>query len=211
MKDRDRQLPGLNPEIDTIGKLREFFNQSNNVEVEQRKRTNPEWDGVERMMGIFTDDPERFGLDPKLKPKYDELNRGFYGVYVEVLQPQLRNAVVQMNKKGYPTFESGFFGEDNHQAIIGDFRLGQETKNKLKDLGVEAREFEDEYGNACTSVQFGSTLDIDGMRRKWDIIADILPEGKPHKSRHIEEVQRQMVRYFEIGWGKPNRRGKKKD
>jgi hypothetical protein len=54
------------------------------------------------------------------------------GVFVELLEPQVRDAVLEFNRKGYTTYSSGFFGKHHEvQAIAGAFALDDEIKKKL--------------------------------------------------------------------------------
>jgi hypothetical protein len=60
------------------------------------------------------------------KPTEEEL---YMGAFVEWLEPQVRAAVVEMNRKGYATQSSGFHGtECEIQAIDGIFTIDEETK-----------------------------------------------------------------------------------
>lgn len=64
---------------------------------------------------------EEVRLREKPKPTEEEL---YMGAFVEWLEPQVRAAVVEMNRKGYATQSSGFHSTDcEMQAIDGLFTI----------------------------------------------------------------------------------------
>src|SRR5437660_1040274 len=92
-------------EYDTISnafRLREEVNRLAAQQLDARKRTNPEKSQLEQDLGV----------------------------YIEELDPQVRDAVIRMHALGYTTFASGFWGDDHHQIIQGEFRLDPKTKAK---------------------------------------------------------------------------------
>jgi len=55
-------------------------------------------------------------------------------IFVEELEPQVRDAVLVFNRKGYSTLQSGFWGEHGElQCIEGEFAIDEETRNRLLD------------------------------------------------------------------------------
>lgn len=106
------------------------------------------------------------------------------GCFVEQIEPQAREAVLTVNRKGYSTEGSGFAGEgefgEKHQAIEGFFTIDDETKEKLEKMGVEIRTgFQDR--KIFTTIQFQpKEPDLNSMKKVWDDIAAILPDtGQP--------------------------------
>ena len=104
------------------------------------------------------------------------------GSYLEDLEPAVQNAILEFNKKGYRTQSSGFGGLGGYwelQQMDGPFDVDKETTKKLKAIGVSVRRNE-EYG--LTHIEFEPELaDVDAIKRKWDQIAEILPDlGKPN-------------------------------
>ena len=96
-------------------------------------------------------------------------------LYTEELDPQVKDAVIAMHTHGYTTIGSGFWGKDNHQTILGEFRLNEELKSKLSEIGVIADEYT-EFGIECTDLNFSSyPLTLEEMKTKWDQAAAILP------------------------------------
>jgi hypothetical protein len=81
---------------------------------------------------------ERMQNNPQYTPEEKSL-----GVYLEQLEPQVREAVLEFNRKGYRTTSSGFSGafshgqyDVEHQEISGKFFIDDETKQKLAAMGV---------------------------------------------------------------------------
>jgi hypothetical protein len=59
------------------------------------------------------------------------------GIFIEEIEPQVRDAVLELNRKGYETRSSGFNGEkSDYQAIGGYFTLDDETVKELKKINV---------------------------------------------------------------------------
>lgn len=105
------------------------------------------------------------------------------GAYLEQLEPQVRDAIRTFYKKGYATESSGFFERDGKemQEIDGYFDIDSETDKKLKELGVVVGNFKRDYGWADDRgfIQFeAAAADINELKKKWDVIADILPDLK---------------------------------
>jgi len=105
------------------------------------------------------------------------------GAYLEELEPQVRDAIRVFYKKGYATESSGFAEREGKelQDIDGYFEIDQETEKKLKELGVEVRNFRRDYGwvDDVNSIQFEPQVaDVSELKKKWDAIADILPDRK---------------------------------
>jgi len=144
-------------------------------EVEKRKTTNPQ----------RTTEEERI--------------LGTYGTYFEEIEPQVRAAVLEFYRKGYPTMQSGFYGDKpEFQMMQGHFKLDPETKQKLKALGVEVAEEESWVYKAAeaagtdisiippeakqmTTIRFRSqAADLQVIEAKWIEIAELLPDrGAP--------------------------------
>ena len=104
------------------------------------------------------------------------------GAFVEMLEPQVREAVITMNQKGYSTESSGFAGaKGNLQVIDGYYRLDPATKEQLENQGVEMK-----YGHIhdqvdsdknYTAIQFHpSKPDAELIRKKWNEIVKLLPQ-----------------------------------
>jgi hypothetical protein len=76
---------------------------------------------------------ERVKTNPT--PSDEEINAG---AFPELLEPQVRDAVFEMRKKGYATESSGFGGETGEvQSIDGYFEIDPKTEKALRDVGVQ--------------------------------------------------------------------------
>ncbi|MGY3694995.1 hypothetical protein ACVIGA_005075 [Bradyrhizobium sp. USDA 3240] len=112
------------------------------------------------------------------KPTEEEL---YMAAFVEWLEPQVRTAVIEMNRKGYATQSSGFHGEDFEiQAIDGHFILDEETKSVLKQMGVDVWRGEEigvPENKLITMLRFeAKDPSIDKIKEQWDAVAAVLPK-----------------------------------
>lgn len=95
------------------------------------------------------------------------------GLFIEEIEPQVRQAVVKMNKKGYSTDASGFMENPCDQMIEGDFRLEEITINKLKEVGVLIETNPSGY----TRIQFSPReANISKINKEWNKIVSLLPD-----------------------------------
>lgn len=120
---------------------------------------------------VINDLKKRLVTQPQ--PTSEEL---FLGCYVEMLEPQVRQAVRQMNQKGYTTSSSGFY--TTKQAVDGFFIIPPNTRRELKNYGVETLE-EKNY----TTITFITTQPtLSAIKKQWLQIVKLLPQkvmGKP--------------------------------
>ena len=118
------------------------------------------------------------------------------GAYIEALEPQVREAVLGMRRKGYETHSSGFFGE-SRQVIDGPFLVSEETVEKLRSNGFEV----ETRGKFGASIGFlPETADLEAMTEKWNEAVQLLPDlGRPsapsgtagaEEFRHLHETNR---------------------
>ncbi|MGK5094280.1 hypothetical protein WDW89_19975, partial [Deltaproteobacteria bacterium TL4] len=70
----------------------------------------------------------------KKNPKPNKMERCL-GIFTEMLEPQVRDAVLELNRKGYSTDASGFMSNPCDQKIEGDFRLNEDVVRKLNSIG----------------------------------------------------------------------------
>ncbi len=130
------------------------------------------------------------------KPTKEEL---YLGCYLEMLEPQVREAVREFNKKGYPTWSSGFYGEK--QAIDGFFVIDKQIKIKLKKNGVNVVEEKNGY----STVEFiPNAQNLKTMKKQWHQIAKILPTKKikpPSDSAGSKLFRKNPLKeaFYEIG------------
>lgn len=120
---------------------------------------------------------ERIKNNPK--PTEEEI---LAGAFREMIEPQVRDALFEMYKKGYSTESSGFGGENSeYQQIDGYFELDDETKKKLEDAGMEVLKGKDiglpGFGDNYTFIRFSpKEADISKIKEKWDEIISLLPQ-----------------------------------
>lgn len=127
----------------------------------------------------------------KLKnPKPDKIETRM-GLFVEELEPQIRKAVLEMNKKGYSVDVSGFMNNPVDQMVEGDFNLEESAVEKLKTLGVIVETNPSGY----TRLQFSpKEADIQKIKHQWNKIVSILPD----KNRMADPSMTHKARDFRM-------------
>lgn len=116
-------------------------------DIKRRKEKNPKPDKIESQLGLF----------------------------VEELEPQVRKAVLDMNKKGYSTDASGFMENPGDQMIEGDFQLEEKTIKDIQSIGVTVETNPSGY----TRLQFSpKEADITKIKKQWNKIVSLLPDKK---------------------------------
>jgi len=118
-------------------------------------------------------------------PTKEELDMN---MYTEELEPQVRDAVLDLNRKGYSTASSGFHShpEADIQQIDGFFTLDHKTQRDLRAIGVEVRSGNvkpdgSETWKEYTSIRFKSKEpSLEAMKEKWAEITALIPDrGRP--------------------------------
>lgn len=113
------------------------------------------------------------------------------GVFIEMLEPQVKQAVLEMNKKGYSTDISGFMDNPSEQMIEGDFSLDDATVRKLRKVGVLVEVTASSY----TKLQFSTPdADIQKIKRKWNTIVSLLPS----KNHNADPSMTRKAREFRV-------------
>jgi hypothetical protein len=111
-----------------------------------------------------------------LKPTIQEIS---LGTFLEDIEMQVRDAVLEMNRKGYCTWSSGFYGQKNDvQGIDGPFVLDKQVIAKLEKAGatVETEKF---WGRNYTSITFCSTIpDTRLIIRDWMKLVALIPSRR---------------------------------
>ncbi len=158
----------LSPEqIDSwvyYGKLRDKVLRERRENFKQRIQTNPEPTEEEWQMGA----------------------------YKEEIEPQVSGAVMSLRKKGYDTYESGFYGPEMQRIgfygePLQNFQLSRETQDLIKAKGFEVKILPDGI-----ELYYGRKLELDELQEVWDQIAQDLPDlGHPAKfpARRLEAFQ----------------------
>ncbi len=94
------------------------------------------------------------------------------GFFIEELEPQVRQAILELNKKGYSTDSSGFMNNSCDQMIEGDFQLDEKTTKKLSEIGVQVETNPSGY----TRLQFSpQEANLSKIKRQWVKIISLIP------------------------------------
>lgn len=115
-------------------------------------------------------------LSGKPEPTEEEFNMG---AYAEELEPQVREAVMGMRRKGYNTGSSGFWGTDHaEQAMDVATPIDDYAKARLQEHMIHVTD---------KGLRFrpADPTDMDAIKRTWDLVADILPD----LGRHADPAQ----------------------
>jgi hypothetical protein len=117
---------------------------------------------------------ERIKNNPTPTTGEDEM-----GAFIEMLEPQVRDAVLMFREKGYATESSGFGGRQQSDkqtmTLNGKYTLGHETLNKLTALGVQIRTSAFR-GHTLTHLRFQpKEADLVNITEQWNAIAHLLP------------------------------------
>lgn len=111
------------------------------------------------------------------KPTEDEI---YMAAFKEWLEPQVRDAILQMYRKGYASQSSGFHGTKFEvQQIDGLFTVDEETEAELNRMGVEVLRGADlgmPNNKLVTIIRFRArNLSIAELKEQWDAVAAALP------------------------------------
>jgi hypothetical protein len=145
----------------------------------------PNYEIVEDFRSLYEQAYRQIYHDLKLRistnpiPTEEELSMG---AYVEELEPQVRDAVLMMRRKGYDTDNSGFdYGGGSKQVIDGLFSVAFDTANRLNGLGVEVKVLKPRP--IYSSIEFfAKEPDLGVIKERWDKIVNLLPDlGQPSK------------------------------
>jgi hypothetical protein len=115
------------------------------------------------------------------------------GCYMEAIEPQVKEAVIEMNKKGYATEYSGFH---NFNSQVIKFKtekkvniLLEQIEEKYKEIGIEIK-----VDQESIKIIFSKKISLEEIKKIWDEIATFLPDlGGPAK---VESIARK--KFLEI-------------
>lgn len=123
---------------------------------------------------VSTEVLARLRLNPK--PNKVEIH---LGVFLEMIEPQVRDAVLEFHQKGYSTDASGFMGQSDIQVIEGDFVIPESVTKKLEAEGINVITNNSGY----TRIQFQpKSANFDEIHSKWMSISAMLPDQKKPSS-----------------------------
>jgi len=150
-----------------------------------RKRTLSEM--KERFKKRITGNPEPTNEEWKI------------GVYEEEIEPQVLDAMKLMRKKGYNTFESGFYGSEMQKiGFEGEPLKGVELPSEIIELANQSG-LDVKISPDSIKLRYRRYMELDEMKKVWDAIADYLPElGQAAGSPSNEAVQRFQKRVENI-------------
>lgn len=112
------------------------------------------------------------------------------GAYKEELEPQVRDAIMLMRKKGYNTGSSGFWGHEVEQAMDVATAIDDNSLARLADHNIEVAV------SATRTIRFKpkDRGNLQSIKKTWDMIADILPDLGQHADP-AESVASDIFRY----------------
>lgn len=116
------------------------------------------------------------------------------GLFIEEIEPQVRQAIVEMNKRGYSTDKSGFMDNPLFQMIEGDFQLEEETIGKLEKIDTTVETNPSGYTRILFSPQ---EPDISKIKKKWKKITSLLPTIQKSASSSMTRKARDFRQMYQ--------------
>ncbi len=121
-------------------------------------------------------------LSENFNPTEEEL---LAGVYRNEIEPQAREAVFLMRKKGYNTYESGFYGYNKQRIGVTDnsfekIELPFEIIEKARKVEIEIKITPDAIELICQKY-----IGLEELKEIWDSIAGFLP----NRGRRAERAE----------------------
>jgi hypothetical protein len=116
------------------------------------------------------------------------------GVYLEFLEPQVREAMVTLNKKGYKTFRSGFSEKDPKDQFVdvynAEVEVPEDLVKSLEERGVEVRieNFDDRTTVTLHPQENGKVIRLEEWKEIWDYFAEHLEEANPDLVQEKKET-----------------------
>jgi hypothetical protein len=133
----------------------------------------------------------------------DEMNLGFWA---EIIEPQIRNALLKLRRKGYNTKQSGF-------SILGEKQFISLTDQGFKDIKLPDSLLEDYALKGIIIsilpkkllIEYKNLADLKTMTEVWDDIETYVPdqghraeEIKYPPSEHFREIQNKLRKKLKI-------------
>ena len=118
------------------------------------------------------------------------------GIYLDFIEPQVKEAVINLRKKGYSTYESGFYGGSEQrisfdESPLGKFKFSASLYKNLLKQGVVLN-----HDDKSIWFESNKELQLDTIKNIWDIIIKEVPDlGEPAKpcqlpqAKHFREKQ----------------------
>ena len=126
-------------------------------------------------------------------PTQEELEMG---CYIESIEPQVRAAVLNLRRKGYATYESGFHNfkgqkigfEEKH---LENFQLPENLIHELELKGIIVKINSDSLAFSCSRY-----LELEELKNIWNQIENILPDlqkpAEPCKLRAAQSFRERL-------------------
>ncbi len=129
---------------------RELIHKQSVLDIEQRQLQNPQ-------------------------PTEDELAMG---TFIEGIEYQVRSAVIELRKKGYSTWESGYVGgaaqRISYEAVdLSNFSMPNELIDELKQKGIMLH-----LGNEEIELRSSIPVSATDWKYIWDKVVDNMPNLK---------------------------------
>ena len=150
----------------------------------------------------IVDENERSAELRRIKNPYPTPEESNLGAYIEHIEPQVREAVLSLRRKGYNTYESGFMSVTGRQAISFTntveqaFDFPPDLINTLKSRGVSIAR-----NHHSLQLNFSRFMDIPEMTEIWNDVAKTMPDlGHPAEPSQFaasfrEEVEKHQREY----------------
>ncbi len=99
------------------------------------------------------------------------------GMYIEGIEPQVKDAVLKLNSKGYETYGSGYGGRAEQNIwFSGDYFEGQDNFDDLK-KNLQGKGVLLKVEPNCIRLIFERFYPLDEIKKIWDEVVDFLPEA----------------------------------
>ncbi len=128
------------------------------------------------------------------------------GVYLELLEPQVKDAMLLLHKKGYKTFQSGHKEREPYNQFVdvynADVSIPDEVRNRLKQYGVEinVEHFEDRTTITLRPGSNKKYIPQATWKEIWDYVANNLPKAGDELVQQMGEptMQRDFRRQQDV-------------
>lgn len=174
---------------------------SNLSDLEKRQYVNTLQDSL-KDSGAFMNKMERYfttqaiyksekGL--KAKPKIATQEEYQMGVYSDFLEPQVREAVFTLNKKGYKTFQSGYSEKNPKNQYIDVYNSKVEIPETLKDtlhsygIEIKVESFDDRTTITLQPIDTNKIIRQDEWQKIWADFSEQIPEADTELVKNMEE------------------------
>lgn len=149
---------------------------------------------VSKMERYFaTQDIYKSQKELKVNPRMATPEEYEMGVYSDFLEPQVKEAVFTLNKKGYKTFQSGYSEKDPRDQFIDVYNLDVEIPEDLNEVlfsyGVEARveNLDDRTTVTLHPIDAKKVIRQEEWKKIWDNFSKGLPEANSQLVENLKE------------------------